>query len=289
MQLSETFEQMDAYLERSFLRPDPVLEAIAENSEKEGLVPHAVTPLQAEFLAFLIRITGARRVLEIGCLGGYSAVAMARALPADGHLLTTEIDTRTAKVAQANIEQSGFGDRIDLQVGPAMQVLEREQARGTAFDLVFIDADKVNHKNYLERALTMARPGTVITATCIRATCTLSVKRSWAYLTLITCRWQARVRDLGDAMIFFADRSRPYNTDDIHSLVQPFTLNKARCDEVLEAYDPLTGDERAALPWVIRSRVLQMKLRAIRKVPDNQKLAIVFDGLFETLNQLTHV
>ena len=164
MRLSETFEQMDAYLERSLLRPDPVLEAIAENSEKEGLVPHAVTPLQAEFLAFLIRITGARRVLEIGCLGGYSAVAMARALPADGYLLTTEIDTRTAKVAQANIEQSGFGDRIDLQVGPAMQVLEREQARGTAFDFVFIDADKVNHKNYLERALTMARPGTVIVA-----------------------------------------------------------------------------------------------------------------------------
>lgn len=164
MQLSETFEQMDTYLERSLLRPDPVLETIAENSEKEGLVPHAVTPLQAEFLAFLIRITGARRVLEIGCLGGYSAVAMARALPTDGRILTTEIDTRTAKVAQANIDQSGFGDRIDLQVGPAMQVLEREQARGAVFDFVFIDADKVNHKNYLECALTMARRGTVIVA-----------------------------------------------------------------------------------------------------------------------------
>lgn len=164
MQRAETFEQMDAYLERSLLRPDPVLEAIAENSEKEGLVPHAVTRLQAEFLAFLIRMTGARRVLEIGCLGAYSAVAMARALPADGRLLTTEIDTRTAQVAQENIDQSGFGDRIDLQVGPAMQALEREQARGAVFDFVFIDADKVNHKNYLERALTMARRGTVIVA-----------------------------------------------------------------------------------------------------------------------------
>lgn len=164
MQLSETFEQMDAYLERSLLRPDPVLEAIAENSEKEGLVPHAVTPLQAEFLAFLIRITGARRVLEIGCLGGYSAVAMARAVPTDGYVLTTEIDTRTAEVAQANIDQSGFSDRIDLQVGPALHVLERERARGAVFDFVFIDADKVNHKNYLERALTLSRPGTVIVA-----------------------------------------------------------------------------------------------------------------------------
>lgn len=164
MQLAETFAQMDAFLERSLLRPDPVLQAIAENSAKAGLVPHAVTPLQAEFLAFLIRISGARRVLEIGCLGGYSAVAMARALPDGGSLLTTEIDTRTARVAQANIDQSGFGDRIDLQIGPAMEALERAHAAGAVFDFVFIDADKVNHRNYLEKALQMARPGTLIVA-----------------------------------------------------------------------------------------------------------------------------
>lgn len=164
MQLAETFAQMDAFLERSLLRPDPVLQAIAENSAKAGLVPHAVTPLQAEFLAFLIRISGARRVLEIGCLGGYSAVAMARALPDGGSLLTTEIDTRTARVAQANIDQSGFGERIDLQIGPAMEALERAHAAGAVFDFVFIDADKVNHRNYLEKALQMARPGTLIVA-----------------------------------------------------------------------------------------------------------------------------
>ncbi|MCR9193959.1 MAG: O-methyltransferase [Hyphomonas sp.] len=164
MQLAETFAQMDAFLERSLLRPDPVLQAIAENSAKAGLVPHAVTPLQAEFLALLIRISGARRVLEIGCLGGYSAVAMARALPDGGSLLTTEIDTRTARVAQANIDQSGFGERIDLQIGPAMEALERAHAAGAVFDFVFIDADKVNHRNYLEKALQMARPGTLIVA-----------------------------------------------------------------------------------------------------------------------------
>ena len=164
MQLAETFAQMDALLEQSLLRPDPVLEAIAENSETAGLVPHAVTPLQAEFLAFLIRISGARRVLEIGCLGGYSAVAMARALPEGGTLLTTEIDTRTAAVAQANIDGSGLGHRIDLQIGPAMEALDRAQATGAMFDFVFIDADKVNHRNYLEKALQMARPGTLIVA-----------------------------------------------------------------------------------------------------------------------------
>ena len=79
-------------------------------------------------------------------------------------LLTTEIDTRTARVAQQNIDGSGFAHRIDLQVGPAMQALDRAQAAGLVFDFVFIDADKVNHKNYLEKALQMARPGTLIVA-----------------------------------------------------------------------------------------------------------------------------
>ncbi len=164
MQLTETIERMDAYLERSLLPTDPVLEKIARNSEKAGLVPHAVTPLQAEFLAFLIRMSGARRVLEIGCLGGYSAVAMARALPDEGHLLTTEIDTRTAETAQHNIDGSGFGDRIELRVGPAIGVLKDEIVAGSNFDFVFIDADKVNHKAYLELSLKLARPGTVIVA-----------------------------------------------------------------------------------------------------------------------------
>ena len=164
MQLSETMVEMDAYLEVSLLRDDPVLDQIAKRSEAEGLVPHAVTPLQAEFLAMLIRLTGAKRALEIGCLGGYSAVAMARAMSNDGYILTTEIDTRTAGVAQANIDASGFSERIDLRVGPAMEVLQHQVEAGATFDFVFIDADKVNHKNYLEMALKLARPGTVIVA-----------------------------------------------------------------------------------------------------------------------------
>ena len=155
---------MDQYLEQNLLNNDPILDKIARNSEAAGLVPHAVTPLQAEFLALLIRISGTRTVLEIGCLGGYSAVAMARALPEDGQLVTTEIDTRTAGVAEDNIASSGFGDRIDLRVGPAMDVLDAEIAAGRTFDFIFIDADKVNHKTYLERGLNLARPGTIIVA-----------------------------------------------------------------------------------------------------------------------------
>ncbi len=164
MQFTEITERMDAYLEQSLLGVDPVLQQIAKNSEKEGLVPHAVTPLQAAFLAMLIRMNGARRVLEIGCLGGYSTVAMARAVSNDGYVLTTEIDTRSAAVAQANIDGSGYADKIDLRVGPAMDVLKAQHADGAVFDFVFIDADKVNHKNYLDMALKMARPGTLIVA-----------------------------------------------------------------------------------------------------------------------------
>lgn len=164
MQLTETMKEMDAYLEAALLREDPVLAQVARKSEKEGLVPHAVTPLQAAFLAMLIRMTGAKRALEIGCLGGYSAIAMARAMSNDGYILTTEIDTRTARVAQANIDASGFSERIDLRVGPALDVLDHQVEAGAVFDFVFIDADKVNHKTYLQRALQLARPGTVIVA-----------------------------------------------------------------------------------------------------------------------------
>lgn len=163
--MSETvYAEVDAYLRTTLLREDPVLERIAQASEAAGLVPHAVTALQAEFLAMLIRVSGAESVLEIGCLGGYSAVAMARALPPHGRLLTTEIDTRTADVAQANITASGFGDRITLKVGPALDVVEAQIAAGAVFDFVFIDADKVNHKTYFARALKLSRKGTIIVA-----------------------------------------------------------------------------------------------------------------------------
>lgn len=161
---TEIYAEVDAYLEQNLLKPDPVLEKIAQDSAAAGLVPHAVTALQAQFLALLIRMNRVESVLEIGCLGGYSAVAMARALPEHGRLITTEIDTRTAEIAQTNIDGSGFGSRIDLRVGPAMTVLDQAIAEGQIFDFVFIDADKVNHRNYLERALQLSRPGTVIVA-----------------------------------------------------------------------------------------------------------------------------
>ncbi|MEM1391052.1 MAG: O-methyltransferase [Pseudomonadota bacterium] len=157
-------EAVDTFLEGVLLRPNPVLEAVAKASEESGLVPHAVSPLQAEFLAMLVRLTGAKRILEIGCLGGYSAIAMAQALPVGGSILTTEIDTRTAEVAQSNIEHAGFDETIELRVGPAMDVVLGQVEAKTVFDLIFIDADKVNHRNYLEQAFKLSRIGTLIIA-----------------------------------------------------------------------------------------------------------------------------
>lgn len=161
---SQAAKAVDSYLEEALLPDDPVLEQVAHASEAAGLVPHAVTPLQAQFLAMMVGLSGARRILEIGCLGGYSAIAMARALPEDGELLTTEIDTRTAQVAKANIEEAGFEDRITLKTGPAMDVLLDLVASEAVFDLIFIDADKVNHRNYLQQALKLSRVGTLIIA-----------------------------------------------------------------------------------------------------------------------------
>lgn len=146
------------------LKNDPLLEEIARRSAAAGLVPHAVSRLQAAFLAMLVQTSGAESVLELGCLGGYSAIAMARALPIGGRLLTTEIDRRTAEIAQRNIDYSGFADRIELRTGPAMAVLDAAIAANHCFDFVFIDADKVNHRAYLERALHVSKPGTLIIA-----------------------------------------------------------------------------------------------------------------------------
>ncbi|MEM8617310.1 MAG: O-methyltransferase [Pseudomonadota bacterium] len=164
MSILSTASAIDTYFENALLRENPVLDQIAEASEKAGLVPHAVSPLQAQFLAMLIRMSGAKRVLEIGCLGGYSAVAMAQALPDGGGVLTTEIDTRTAAVAQANIEEAGYAEMIDLRVGPAVEVLLEQVEAKAVFDLIFIDADKVNHANYFKQALKLSRPGTLIIA-----------------------------------------------------------------------------------------------------------------------------
>jgi predicted O-methyltransferase YrrM len=151
--------EVDAYFETTLGIGDPVLTRALERAQGEGLPDIAVTPLQGEFLALLVRMTGARRVLEVGTLGGFSGTVIARALPDDGALVTLEVDPHHAEVARAVFDDAGVSDRVEVLVGRATETLP---GLDDPFDLVFIDADKPSNPTYLREALRLSHPGTVI-------------------------------------------------------------------------------------------------------------------------------
>ncbi|TDC03744.1 O-methyltransferase [Streptomyces sp. 8K308] len=155
------WSQVDDYFNDLLIPADPALDAALASSEAAGLPHINVAPNQGKFLHLLARIHGARRVLEIGTLGGYSTIWLARALPADGRLVTLEADPHHADVARANLERAGLTDRVDLRLGPALDSLP-ELASLAPFDLVFVDADKPNNPNYLDWAVRYTRPGSII-------------------------------------------------------------------------------------------------------------------------------
>lgn len=155
--------EIDAYVEGLFAPRDPALEAALEDSKEAGLPEIQVSPSEGVLLGLLVQIAGARRVLEIGTLGGYSAIHLAHALPEDGFLLSLEIDERHADVARKNVERAGLGERVEVRVGDAKVLLAGLVENGEGpFDLVFIDADKEGYPDYLEWALRLSRPGTLI-------------------------------------------------------------------------------------------------------------------------------
>jgi len=157
------WSQVDRYLSDLLIAPDPVLDAALEASSAAGLPPISVTPNQGKFLQLLARIQGSRSILEIGTLGGYSSIWLARALPAGGRLVTLESEPRHAEVARANFLRAGLSGVIDLRVGRASDTLPRLAAEGTPpFDFVFIDADKAGIPEYFTLSLGLSRPGTVI-------------------------------------------------------------------------------------------------------------------------------
>jgi predicted O-methyltransferase YrrM len=159
----ELWSAVDDYICEHLLEPDAVLDAALEASEAAGLPPIAVTPNQGKLLELLVRIQGARRVLELGTLGGYSTIWLARGLPQGGRLVTLELDPGYAAVAEANIARAGVAEVVELRVGPALETLAAMQAGGEGpFDLIFIDADKQNYPGYLEWSLKLSRPGTVL-------------------------------------------------------------------------------------------------------------------------------
>jgi len=154
---------VDRYITEMLVRPDSTMDAVLQASAAAGLPPANVSPNQGKLLQLLARTLGARRVLEIGTLGGYSAIWLARALPAGGRVITLEADVKRAEVARANFARAGVADMVQLRVGLALDTLPQLAAEGCGpFDLVFIDADKQNNPEYLTWALELSRTGSLI-------------------------------------------------------------------------------------------------------------------------------
>jgi caffeoyl-CoA O-methyltransferase len=162
--MHEQWIAVDEYITGLF-PSDPALEMVLQATRAAGMPQINVSPVQGRLLHVLALTRGARTILEIGTLAGYSAIWMARALPADGKLITLESDPKHAEVARANIARAGLADRIEVRLGVALDVLPQLAAEGKGpFDLIFIDADKTNLTTYFEWAVRLARPGSLIIA-----------------------------------------------------------------------------------------------------------------------------
>jgi predicted O-methyltransferase YrrM len=155
--------EVDRYFQQKLLPKDDALDAALAANAAAGLPEIDVSPLQGRFLELIVRLTKASRILEIGTLGGYSTIWMARATPPGGRVVTLEAEPRHAEIARANFKRAGIADRVDLRVGPALDLLPAVEAEGLApFDLVFIDADKPSNPDYLRWALKLTKTGSLI-------------------------------------------------------------------------------------------------------------------------------
>ena len=154
---------VESYLTEQLIPADPVLDAALVDATVAGLPAISVTAAEGRLLYLLARLRGARRILEVGTLGGFSTIWLARALPSDGQLITLEISESHAAVARRNIERAGLSARVDVRVAPALDTLAALVAEGSdPFDFVFIDADKDNSAPYFDAALQLTRPGALI-------------------------------------------------------------------------------------------------------------------------------
>ncbi|MGV1682999.1 O-methyltransferase [Sphingopyxis sp. NJF-3] len=159
--MGERWQAVDDYIAGKLLGDDAALAAALAHNAAEGLPPIDVSPAQGKMLFLLAQIAGARRILEIGTLGGYSTIWLARALPEDGELVTLEIESKHAHVARENLKRSGVSDKVDIRVGSAADSLAA-MADEAPFDFVFIDADKQGNSHYVAEAIRLGRSGTVI-------------------------------------------------------------------------------------------------------------------------------
>lgn len=155
--------EVDNYIEGLFSTNDEALDAALRKSEENGLPSINISANEGRLLYMLARLSGAKKMLEIGTLGGYSTIWLARALPEGGSLLSLEYSPKHAEVARANIERAGLSERVEVRVGAGLDLLPQIASNGEGpFDLFFIDADKENYPGYLDWAIKLSRPGSVI-------------------------------------------------------------------------------------------------------------------------------
>ncbi|WP_224364333.1 O-methyltransferase [Hyalangium versicolor] len=157
----ESWTAVDDYLVSSLVEADPILEQALADSHAAGLPSINVAPNQGKLLHLLVRMIGAKRILEVGTLGGYSTIWLARALPPEGRVITLEYEPRHAEVAHKNLARAGLSGQVEVQVGRAIDLLPKLEP-AAPFDFVFIDADKPSNPDYFAWALKLTRPGSVI-------------------------------------------------------------------------------------------------------------------------------
>ena len=156
---------VDNYIADLFIQQDFALQAALDSSAAAGLPTINVSPAQGKLLHLLARVQGARKILELGTLGGYSTIWLARAVPPDGRLISLEVDPKRAEIARANIARAELANMVEIKVGRAADSMQKLLAEGRGpFDLIFIDADKPSYAEYLQWSLKLSRPGTLILA-----------------------------------------------------------------------------------------------------------------------------
>ena len=159
--MTDSWDRVDTYIGEKLIGDDAILAAALAHNAENGLPPIDVSAAQGKMLYLLAQMAGARRILEIGTLGGYSTIWLARALPDDGVLVTLEVDHKHARVAQVNLDRAGLSDRAEIRVGPALDSLAA-MTDVAPFDFVFIDADKQSNVDYVAEAIRLGRSGTTI-------------------------------------------------------------------------------------------------------------------------------
>lgn len=159
--MNKTREQ---YVRDVFVREDETLASVRQSIVDAGMPSISVASEVGKLLSLVVKMTGAKRALEIGALGGYSGIVLARALPEDGQLVSLELLPEYASFAHENLKRAGVGDKVEYRTGEALTSLQQLHEEGQRFDVFFIDADKVNYSNYLDWAIRLANPGAVITA-----------------------------------------------------------------------------------------------------------------------------